>query len=153
MPCSSQPVTNRTCRDAPPQTAAPILKGAMRCSQRPKASPPRRGALTIRDTSPADKAQASPGVLRATRPRHDGACVVPPQGASFPRKHSQKRGTDAGRDPGGMCSTLSAAAYFYPEDGERAGTSSSIWAQILERRRVCRAILSRIEMPGSRWCR
>ena len=81
MPCSSQPETSRTSRDAPPQTSAPILKGAMRSKSAPngvaaaapshRAAPrphrtaqprpmPRRGALTIRYLSPADKVQARP---------------------------------------------------------------------------------------------
>jgi len=151
MPCSSQPETNRTSRDAPPQTAAPILKGAMRSKSAPKgvaglapshrATPrprrtaqprrrPRRGALTIRYLSPSDKVQASPGVLRATLPRPDGACAAPPQGTAFHANAAAQKTRHRCRQGARSyaCSTFSAATYFYPEDRERApATSSSIW--------------------------
>ena len=90
---------------------------------------PRRGALTIRYLSPSDKVQASPGVLRATLPRPVGACAAPPQGIAFhvnaAAQKTRPRCRQGARSYG--CSTFSAATYFYPEDGERAGHLSSIW--------------------------
>ena len=176
MPCSSQPETSRTSRDAPPQTSAPILKGAMRSKSAPngvaaaapshRAAPRphrtaqprpmrRRGALTVRYLSPSDKVQASPGVLRATLPRPDGACAAPPQGIAFHANAAAQKTRHRCRQGAWSyaCSAFSAATYFYPEDRERAGHFVVDMAQILERHLVCRALLSRIEMPGSRRCR
>jgi hypothetical protein len=115
---------------------------------------PRRGALTIGTCRPRIKSRlrlefsallcrGGIGLRRAT-PRD-----------SFPRKHRGAKNA-APMQAGARshaCSTFSAATYFYPEDCERAGHFVVDVAQILECHLVCRALLSRIEMPGSRRCR